>query len=69
MKIGTNNKIFATAICRNCDGRFSCKSFRKYVKSSTKQQLQKYTKFMTSSLEDNGEWIDENYTDTDKEIE
>ncbi|MCL2137929.1 MAG: hypothetical protein FWH41_00175 [Treponema sp.] len=35
--IGKNNVIFATRTCRNCDGRFSCSSYREYaLQSGTK---------------------------------
>lgn len=31
--VGTN-ELFVTRICRNCDARFSCKSYREYVSNS-----------------------------------
>ncbi len=36
--------IFAVRVCRNCDSRFSCDSFREYVRQSDRgnQGLRKY---------------------------
>lgn len=31
---GTNNTRFATQVCRNCDARFSCSSYRRYAQQS-----------------------------------
>jgi uncharacterized protein YeaC (DUF1315 family) len=31
---GTNNILFATQVCRNCDARFSCASYRDYALES-----------------------------------
>ena len=54
---------FATLHCRNCDGRFSCGSYREYMKSSGKAgrrfNLLKYVE----AAHDDGElddWIDGN---------
>jgi PD-(D/E)XK nuclease superfamily len=33
---------FATRVCRNCDLRFSCTSFRKYVKTSKSRNLPRF---------------------------
>lgn len=34
-KIGRTRQLFATRICRNCDARFSCQSYRNYALSTS----------------------------------
>jgi hypothetical protein len=41
---GTNSK-FATRICRNCDARFSCSSFREYVNKLQKGGTMNFKKY------------------------
>jgi hypothetical protein len=43
-KEGGDRNIFAVRVCRNCDIRFSCPSFRDYVRESDRgnQSLRKY---------------------------
>lgn len=57
--------IFAVRVCRNCDARFSCSSFREYVRQSDRgnQGMKKYlddygTEFSTE------EFIDGNLSDS-----
>jgi len=51
---GTNN-TFATRICGNCDGRFSCESYREYAKQSGMRTKSNYKKY----LEDYGNDLDQ----------
>ena len=59
-----SNLPFATAVCRNCDARFSCDSFRQYTVRS--QRNLRPDAVMRSYLEDYGndfernEWTDAN---------
>ena len=41
-RISGLGKIFATHVCRNCDARFSCPSYRKYVKEMNSQSERGY---------------------------
>lgn len=36
------NETFATRVCRNCDVRFSCRSYRKHVKTSKSRDLPRF---------------------------
>lgn len=36
------NERFATRVCRNCDVRFSCRSYRDYVKTSKSRDLPRF---------------------------
>lgn len=36
------NRTFATRVCRNCDIRFSCSSYREYVKTSKSRDLPRF---------------------------
>ena len=38
-KIEVGKKTFATRVCRNCDVRFSCGSYRQYIKTSRSRDL------------------------------
>lgn len=50
---GTNTR-FATRVCRNCDARFSCSSFREYVHSMGAKSYSKFKKY----FEDLGDDVD-----------
>ena len=43
-KEGNERNVFAVRVCRNCDVRFSCRSFREYVRNTDRgnQSLRKY---------------------------
>ncbi len=58
--VGEKN-IFAVRTCRNCDARFSCESFREYVRSTGKdgKSLKKYLDDYGTEI-DNEEFIDAN---------
>ena len=51
---GTNIR-FATRVCRNCDARFSCSSFREYVHSMGAKSFSKFKKY----FEDFGDEVDQ----------
>lgn len=44
-KIKGTNVRFATRICRNCDARFSCSSFREYIQSMGTRSYSKFKKY------------------------
>jgi hypothetical protein len=41
-EIEVRNVTFATRVCRNCDARFSCRSYRDYVKTSRSRDLPRF---------------------------
>lgn len=41
-QIEVRNVTFATRVCRNCDLRFSCRSYRDYVKTSRSRDLPRF---------------------------
>jgi hypothetical protein len=38
---------FATRVCRNCDARFSCSSYRKYASGSSAKSFSRYKKYIS----------------------
>jgi PD-(D/E)XK nuclease superfamily len=45
-RIGGTPLIFATQVCRNCDSRFSCTSYRNYAASATHNRIEfKFSQF------------------------
>jgi hypothetical protein len=51
-EVGT--AVFATRVCRNCDARFSCESYREYVKSVKPSDFPRYREiFEDTGTEDN----------------
>ena len=51
-KVG--NELFATRVCRNCDARYSCASYREYALGSSSKAVSGYKKY----FEDLGPEID-----------
>src|SRR2546426_3774209 len=41
-KVDVRTETFATRVCRNCDVRFSCRSYREYVKTSSSRDLPRF---------------------------
>lgn len=41
-KAEVGKETFATRVCRNCDARFSCASYRKYIKNSRSRDLPRF---------------------------
>ncbi len=52
---GKKNTTFGTAICRNCDARFSCDSYRQYAKGSRARKEAAFKKY----LDDYGTELDQ----------
>jgi len=53
-KIKGDNQIFATRICRNCDARFSCDSYREYAMGTNTRAvsaIKKYIEDLGSDIE------------------
>lgn len=70
--LGGRKTAFATLHCRNCDGRFSCDSYREYVRSNSKSGKRLDVLEYVDGAHDDGEldaWIDENLGDTDGDDE
>ena len=57
-ELGTNVQ-FATYVCRNCDARFSCSSYREYIKQSEARSQSDFWKYLeeTADPETNEERI------------
>lgn len=66
--VGGRKAAFATLHCRNCDGRFSCDSYREYARSSSKQGKRLDVLEFVDRVHDDDDldaWIDENLEDAD----
>lgn len=64
---GRNSKEnFATRVCRNCDARFSCSSYREYAATSQGKNLYNFRQFWIDPIPDaeQEEWLEENMNDT-----
>lgn len=46
------NEIFATAVCRNCDVRFSCDSYRTYLLENSKGRSESFVKYVSQIATD-----------------
>lgn len=67
---GVKKNTFATDVCRNCDARFSCMSYREYAKEHASKNWAKFADFYdfeTDEIETN-EKLD-SYIDSEDEIE
>jgi hypothetical protein len=54
LKKDVGGEMFVTRICRNCDARFSCSSYREYALGSSARQTSGYRKY----IEDMGDDVD-----------
>ena len=45
-KYGGTSSVFATAVCRNCDARFSCESYREYAHVSGGRSVSNFRKYI-----------------------
>ncbi len=61
-KVAGTNQIFATNVCRNCDGRFSCDSYRHYARSSAKGKARELVKYfgVATDKDEQEDWLDFN---------
>lgn len=67
-RIKGSRSRFATLVCRNCDARFSCNSYRKYqIKYGGTSAFAKYFSDLGTS-NDREEWTAANSTDKDNPI-
>ncbi len=57
-----SNSLFATRICRNCDARFSCASYRAYATGTGKGEKGSFRKYFEDfgSDADQEEWVNAN---------
>lgn len=62
--------LFATRVCRNCDARFSCSSYREYATNSGKGERGNFKKYFDDfgSDTDKEEWINANLGATNPTI-
>ncbi len=58
----TGNEIFATNVCRNCDGRFSCEVYREYARGAGKGKAADFMKYFEPSVDGNEQedWLEAN---------
>jgi PD-(D/E)XK nuclease superfamily len=61
-KMGPSAAIFATRVCRNCDARFSCSSFREYAVGKGKGARDSFAKYFEDfgNDSDQEEWVNAN---------
>lgn len=61
-RIGGTKEIFATNVCRNCDGRFSCEVYREYARSAGKGKAADFMKYFQPSLDEDEQedWLESN---------
>jgi hypothetical protein len=61
-KMEGTNALFATRVCRNCDARFSCASYRKYATSKGKGERGNFKKYFDDfgTDLDKEEWVNAN---------
>jgi hypothetical protein len=55
VKVGGTNTIFATRVCRNCDARFSCETYREYALQKDVRTQSNFKKY----FEDYGDDLDQ----------
>ena len=70
--IGGRKTAFATLHCRNCDGRFSCNSYREYARNNGKAGKRFDVLEYVDGAHDDGDldsWIDENLGDEELDDE
>ena len=61
-KIAGTKQTFATKICANCDGRFSCDTYRDYSRTSAKGKAREFVKYYEPSIdrEEQEDWLEAN---------
>jgi len=62
--------LFATRVCRNCDARFSCTSYREYAIGKGKGERGNFKKYFDDfgSDTDKEEWINANLSNTNENL-
>ncbi len=61
-KVAGTNQIFATNVCRNCDGRFSCDAYRQYARTSAKGKARELVKYFGVAMDkdEQDDWLNSN---------
>ena len=69
-KMEGTNALFATRVCRNCDARFSCSSYREYAIGKGKGERGNFKKYFDDfgSDTDKEEWVNANLQNTQESI-
>lgn len=69
-KMEGTNALFATRVCRNCDARFSCTSYREYAGGKGKGERGNFKKYFDDfgSDTDKEEWVNANLSNTNDAI-
>lgn len=66
-KLPGSRSVFGSRICRRCDARFSCESFREYALGSGRRIQLDFQKFFQDIADDQDqeEWVNANLENTD----
>lgn len=69
-KMEGTNTLFATRVCRNCDARYSCASYREYAVGKGKGERGNFKKYFEDfgSDTDKEEWINANLGTTNEPL-
>lgn len=69
-KLPGSRSVFGRRICRRCDARFSCESFREYALGSGRRIQLDFQKFFQDIADDQDqeEWVNANLENTDLDI-
>jgi len=61
-KMHGTKSLFATRVCRNCDGRFSCSSYRDYILSASGKSASTFKQYIEDLGDDleKEEWVNAN---------
>jgi hypothetical protein len=62
--------LFGTRVCRNCDARFSCSSYREYAMSKGRGERGSFKKYFEDygSDSDQEEWVNSNLQNTNENV-
>lgn len=69
-KMEGTNALFATRVCRNCDARFSCSSYREYATGKGKGERGSFKKYFDDfgTDTDKEEWVNANLQNTQESV-
>lgn len=69
-KMEGTNALFGTRVCRNCDARFSCSSYREYAMSKGRGERGSFKKYFDDfgSDTDKEEWVNANLGATNEGV-
>jgi hypothetical protein len=61
-RVAGTKQTFATKVCANCDGRFSCDTYREYARGATRGKAREFVKYYDTSLDrdEQEDWLSGN---------